>query len=118
MKKVQFLGILLIVTFFSCSGGGSKFLGKWKSTRNITSSRKPVITIEKQGDQYILSNSLHPEQPIPFTYIDKNKILTGNFMGADVDIRYIDSSKHISLSPRTSSLYSPSNNSLEFEKVE
>lgn len=45
-------------------------------------------------------------------------MLTGNFMGEDVDIKYIDSSKHISLSPRTSGLYSPSNNSLEFEKVD
>ncbi len=118
MKTIKLLGILLIATFCSCSDGGGKFLGKWKSTLSIGSSRKPIITIEKQGDQYVLSNSLHPEQPIPFTYIEKNKMLTGNFMGEDVDIKYIDSSKHLSLTPRTSGLYNSSDNSLEFEKVD
>lgn len=113
MKPFVFFVIALLL--FSCSGGANKFTGNWKTVQSGAGFRGVVFIIKKDGNQFVVTVSSAPMHPMLLTYVSQTDVLTGSYNGADLDVKYIDSSKHISFIPRNGGMMS---RPIEFEKTE
>ncbi|WP_406825426.1 hypothetical protein [Pedobacter sp. KACC 23697] len=108
-----FIGLLFITALYSaCSNRTDKFVGKWSPINNTILPTTFVLTIQKTDDQITMVNSQNPDRPLPLTYLERDKTMTGEVQGTPV---------HLSLNDDTGNLlFRPDSNAdpIEFKKLD
>ncbi|MFD1258106.1 hypothetical protein ACFQ3S_14960 [Mucilaginibacter terrae] len=97
MKSFLFMGAICAVVLFGCSNDGSKFVGKWQSTDDRVFPTNEFLLIDKKDDQYILRKSKDLTDTVKLIYNKEGKYLSGSVNGADIDIKYLKETDHITL---------------------
>lgn len=101
MKKSYFIlfAAIICVSLSAFAQTPKSFIGKWQPITYQMFSKKAVVTIEKQAEQWIISNSLSPGQPILLSYLGKYQMLSGMFGRRQVNITYDAKTDQIIFTP-------------------
>jgi hypothetical protein len=98
LNKILIISILILA---SCSGGASKFAGKWKPLKgNPILSEDTFVEITRDGDHYNLTNSGKPAIMSILQYDKTLDALTGDANGIMLVVKYDKATKHITMGPK------------------
>ncbi len=104
MKKLINLvaSIILVTCLASCnSGGGGKFVGKWKPLKNSILNGAGLVVIEREGDGYSLSNDNPHKVIASLFYNHADDCLTGDAGGVTLIVNYHKDTRHITMGPKS-----------------